>query len=45
MRRNEKTIATDIADTTINLALVLGLFGVLAGIGSSDWAVTSTLSS
>jgi len=44
MRRNEKTIASpDISDTTINLALVLGLFGVLAGIGSSDWAVTSTL--
>ena len=34
MRRNEKTIASpNISDTTINLALVLGFFGVLAGIG------------
>jgi hypothetical protein len=43
MKRNEKTIAVDCADTAINLALVLGLFGVLAGIGSTDWTVTSTL--
>ena len=44
MRRNVKTIAaTDGSDTAINLALVLGLFGVLAGIGSTGWAVTSTL--
>ena len=43
MKRNEKTIAADGADTAINLALVLGLFGVLAGIGSTDWTVTSTL--
>lgn len=43
MRRNKKTIAADGSDITINLALVLGLFGVLAGIGSTDGAVTATL--
>ena len=38
MRRHVKTSAApEGSDTTINLALVLGLFGVLAGIGSSGW--------
>ena len=36
MRRNVKTIAApNESDTALTLALVLGLFGVLAGIGSS----------
>ena len=44
MRRNVKTIAApNESDTAITLALVLGLFGVLAGIGSTGWAATSTL--
>ena len=44
MRRNVKTIAApNGSDTAITLALVLGLFGVLAGIGSTGWAATSTL--
>ena len=44
MRRNVKTIAApNESDTALTLALVLGLFGVLAGIGSTGWAATSTL--
>ena len=44
MRRNVKTIAApNESDTAITLALVLGLFGVLAAIGSTGWAATSTL--
>ena len=44
MRRNVKTIAApNGSDTALTLALVLGLFGVLAGIGSTGWAATSTL--
>jgi hypothetical protein len=44
MRRNVKTVAApNGSDTAITLALVLGLFGVLAGIGSTGWAATSTL--
>jgi len=44
MKRNVKTIAApNGSDTAITLALVLGLFGVLAGIGSTGWAATSTL--
>jgi len=44
MRRNVKTIAApNESDTAITFALVLGLFGVLAGIGSTGWAATSTL--
>jgi hypothetical protein len=44
MRRYVKTIAApNESDTAITLALVLGLFGVLAGIGSTGWAATSTL--
>ena len=31
------------SDTAFTLALVLGLFGVLAAIGSTGWAATSTL--
>ena len=44
MRRNVKTIAApNQSDTAITLALVLGLLGVLAAIGSTGWAATSTL--
>ena len=44
MRRNVKTIAApNGSDTAINVALVLGLFGVLTGIGSTGWVATSTL--
>ena len=44
MKRNLKTIAApNGSDTAITLALVLGLFGVLAAIGSTGWATTSTL--
>ena len=44
MRRNVKTIAApNGSDTAITLALVLGLFGVLAGIGSTGWAAATTL--
>lgn len=44
MRRHVKTIAApNGSDTAFTLALVLGLFGVLAGIGSTGWAATSTL--
>jgi hypothetical protein len=44
MRRNVKTIAApNESDTAITLAIVLGLFGVLAAIGSTGWAATSTL--
>ena len=44
MRRHVRTIAApEGSDTAFTLALVLGLFGVLAGIGSTGWAATSTL--
>jgi len=44
MRRHVKTITEpNGSDTAITLAIVLGLFGVLAGIGSTGWAATSTL--
>lgn len=44
MKRNVKTIAApNGSDTAITLALVLGLFGVLAGIGSTGWAAATTL--
>ena len=44
MRRHVETIAApEGSDTAFTLALVLGLFGVLAGIGSTGWAATSTL--
>jgi hypothetical protein len=44
MMRDVKTIAApNESDTAITLALVLGLFGVLAGMGSTGWAATSTL--
>ncbi len=44
MRRNVKPVAApEGSDTAFTLALVLGLFGVLAGIGSTGWAATSTL--
>ena len=44
MRRHVKTIAApNESDTALTLALVLGLFGVLAAIGSTGWAATSTL--
>jgi len=44
MRRHVKTVAApNESDTALTLALVLGLFGVLAAIGSTGWAATSTL--
>ena len=43
MKRNVKTIAPNESDTAITLSLVLGLFGVLAAIGSTGWAAPSTL--
>jgi len=44
MRRNVKTMtAPDGSDTAFTLALVLGLFGVLAGIGSTGWAAALTM--
>ncbi len=44
MRRHVKTIAApNGSDTAFTLAVVLGLFGVLAGIASTGWAATSTL--
>jgi hypothetical protein len=44
MRRNQKTIAApDRSDSAITLALVLGLFGILAAVGSNCWAAATTL--
>jgi len=44
LKRNVKTTAApNESDTAITLALVLGLFGILAAIGSTGWAATSTL--